>query len=288
MARFDAVVIGSGPAGLEAAINLKIRNKSLLLFGTPELSRKLTAAPRIDNYLGMPGISGQELQQLFLQHLQQMEISILSEQIQMVYPMGNYFSLASSRETYESTTVILATGTSSARMLVGEEEFLGRGVGYCATCDAPLYRGKTVAVLGYTDEAIHEANYVAELAATVYYVPMRPTALQPDDKVEVVSDRATGVAGDTQVRSLLLGSRELSVDGVFILRETVAPTSLIPGIAVQNGLIQVDSAMATNLPGCFAAGDCTGKPHQYMRAAGQGLVAAHSAVAYLDHLKMQQ
>lgn len=284
MKRYDAAVIGSGPAGLEAAINLKIRKKSFLLFGTPELSNKITTAPRIDNYLGFPSISGRELQERFTEHLQKMEISVLPEQVQMVYAMGDYFSLATTATTYEAKTVILAPGTFSAKLFPGEGEFLGKGVGYCATCDAPLYKGKKVAVLGYTEESVHEANYLAEIAAKVFYVPVKKTEILPKDPVEVVEGKVTGVEGDTVVRRLLLEQGLLEVDGVFILRETVAPASLMPGLAIENGFIKVDAHMATNYPGCFAAGDCTGKPHQYMRAAGQGQTAALNAAAYLDIL----
>lgn len=284
MERYDAAIVGTGPAGLEAAVNLKIRGKRFLLFGTPELSRKLEAAPRIDNYLGLPGISGLDLSRRFREHLAAMEIAVTAERIQMVYPMGSYFALASSRQTYEAAAVILAPGAFSAKPLEGEEQFLGRGVGYCATCDAPLYRGRTVAVLGYTDEAVQETDFIAGLAAKTYYVPMKKTSVLPGPGVEVLEGRATGVAGDDAVRSLLLDGRAVAVDGVFILRDAVAPASLLPGLAMKDGFIAVDAAMATSVPGCYAAGDCTGKPHQYMRAAGQGQTAALGAVAYLGRV----
>lgn len=285
MTRYDAAVIGSGPAGLEAALNLKIRNKRFLLFGTEDLSRKVTTAPRVDNYLGLPGISGKDLQAQFQAHLADMDIAIQAEQVQMVYPMGSYFSIATTKNTYEATAVILACGTFSAKLLDGEQEFLGRGVGYCATCDAPLYRGKTAVILGYTDESVHDANFLAEVAAKVYYVPVKKTRIMPRDDIEIVQGRPTRITGDSVVRQLILADRALTVDGVFILRETVAPASLIPGIRMEGGFIHVDIHMATNLAGCFAAGDCTGRPHQYMRAAGQGQSAALNAVAYMDQLK---
>lgn len=285
MDRYDAIVIGSGPAGLEAAINLKIRNKRFLLFGHEGLSQKLVAASHVDNYLGIPAVSGLDLRERFVGHLRQMDIAVQPQQVQMIYPMGDFFSLATSGDTYEATTVILATGIAHTKPLPGEEEFLGRGVGYCATCDAPLYRGKTVAILGYTDEAAHEANYVAELADRVIYIPMAPTSLMPDPPVTILQGKATAIKGDSLVRSVVVDGDPLTADGVFILRDAVAATSLIPGIEMNGGYIRADVDMLTNIPGCFAAGDCTGKPHQFMRAAGQGQTAALSAVAYIDHLK---
>lgn len=283
--RFDVAVVGSGPAGLEAAVNLKIRGKTFALFGSLSLSRKVETAPRIENYLGIPGVTGRELQRRFWDHLQQMEIRVVPEQIQMVYPIGEFFSLASTRSSYEASAVILAPGAYSAAPLEGEVQFLGRGVSYCATCDGPLYRGKTVAVLGYSEEASLEAEYLAGIAAKTYYMPLAEKANRPVEDTELLQGTPTGVAGGDSVRSLLVEGRSITVDGVFILRDTVAPASLLSGIALRDGFIQVDADMATNIPGCFAAGDCTGKPHQYMRAAGQGQIAALNAAAYLDRRK---
>lgn len=282
MQRYDVAIIGSGPAGIEAAINLKIRNKDFILFGDKDLSRKISVAPKIDNYLGLPDISGKDLQQHFLDHMKRMDITPVPEQIQMIYPMGDYFSLASSKNLYEARTVILATGAFSANPLTGEDEFLGRGVGYCATCDAPLYKGKTVAILGYNDESVHEADFIATLAAKTYFIPMKKITSTPSDEVEIIKENPVAIVGDKKVNSLKFKDHELSVDGVFILRDTLAPSSLIPGLQQENGFIKVDQHMATNISGCFAAGDCTGKPHQYMRAAGQGQVAALNVVDFME------
>lgn len=283
--RYDAVVIGTGPAGLEAAINLKIRGKSFLLFGSHDLSRKLEVAPRIDNYLGLYGISGKELQERCAAHIAAMGIEITPVQVSMVYAMGGYFSIATSADTVEATTAILATGAFSEKLFKGEQEYLGRGVGYCATCDAPLYRGKTVAVLGYNDESVHEADFVSDIAETVYYIPVKKSDIKPKDKVKIIDEKPLEIFGDTKVTGLKLEVSTLVVDGVFVLRETVAPESLVPGLEIENGFIRTDASMRTNILGLFAAGDCTGRPHQYMRAAGQGQTAALEAVSYMDKLK---
>ncbi|MDL2317810.1 NAD(P)/FAD-dependent oxidoreductase [Eubacteriales bacterium OttesenSCG-928-A19] len=285
MKRYDAAIIGGGPAGLEAAINLQIRKKSFLLFASEPSSRKLLAAPRVDNYLGLYGVSGKELSERFMEHARAMNIEALTEQVQMILHMGDAFSLAAGDKTYEATTVILAPGIAHAKPIPGEETFLGQGVGYCATCDAPLYRGKSVAILGFTEEAVHEARYVAEIAEKVYYIPMAKTPDLPPAPVEIQEGEVLGIEGDSAVRALRFSDRILAVDGVFILREFVAPTSLMPGIEMNESYIRVNHDMETNLPGCYAAGDCTGKPHQFMRAAGQGQTAALNAVAYLDRLR---
>lgn len=282
MQRFDSVIIGTGPAGLEAAINLKIRDKNFLLFGSKDLSRKLTVAPKIDNYLGLYGISGRELAERFLAHLAAMEIEITGGQVSVVYAMGSYFSIATPTETYEASTVILATGAFSATLLKGEQELLGCGVGYCATCDAMLYRGKTVAILGYNDESVHEANFVSEIAEKVYYIPVKKANITPNANVKIVAEKPLEILGDSKVTGLKLETFTLETDGVFVLRDSVAPASLVPGLETDGGFIKVDALMRTNIAGLFAAGDCTGKPHQYMRAAGQGQTAALEAVSYID------
>ena len=285
--RYDSIIVGTGPAGLEAALNLKIRNKSFLLFGPAELSKKVVKAPMIANYLGLPDITGKEMADAFLTHLSKHDIEITPSMISTVYPMGDYFSISSSTaDIYEASTVILAPGVHVGSPFKGEEKFLGRGVGYCATCDAPLYKGKNVAIVGYNTEAENEANYVAELADKVYYIPVRSKPERLSDEVQVVEGKVVSIEGDNLVNSLVLDTGELPVDGVFILRESISPATLVPGLETDGNHIKVDSNMRTNVPGCFAAGDSTGKPYQYIRAAGQGLVAAHSAVAYLAEMKI--
>ena len=170
--RYDIAIIGSGPAGLSAAINAKVRNKNIIVFGNNNLSFKICKAPKINNYLGFYDVSGEELKDRFKEHIDKMGIEITEERINAVYAMGDYFTLMVNDKAYESKALILATGMEFTKPLKGEEEFLGRGVGYCATCDAPLYRNKIVTIVGYTREAEKEANYVSELSSKLYYVPI--------------------------------------------------------------------------------------------------------------------
>jgi thioredoxin reductase (NADPH) len=282
MERLDCAIIGTGPAGLEAALNLKIRGKNFALFGRRGLSEKLRRAPKVENYLGMPDITGEELRDRMLGHLERMDIAIDERQIGMAYHMGGYVSLTAGQDVIDASTLILATGAYSAGHYKGELEFLGKGVSFCATCDAPLYRGKTVAVAGLSDEAPHEAAFLASLAAKVYYIPSQKHPLEsPAENIEVIEGKIEEIAGDKKVTGITVGGRQIPVDGVFVLRSSVAPSSLLPGIELEGGFIKTDAMMRTNLAGVFAAGDCTGKPHQFMRAAGQGQVAAFAAVEYL-------
>lgn len=282
MERYDIAIVGSGPAGLEAAINAKIRNKSFILFGSKDLTTKLLKAPKVNNYLGFYGKTGAEIKGEFEKHLEFMGVELTPERINAIYSMGDYFALMVNEKMYEAKTVILATGMSYSQPLKGEEEFLGKGVGYCATCDAPLYKGKVVTVVGYNKEAEEEANYVSELAAKLYYVPMYKGEYKLNSNIEIVEDKPVEILGDEHVNKLVLSKRELTTDGIFVLKDSVSPGQLVPGLQIEDGHIKVDRSMKTNLKGCFAAGDCVGKPYQYIKSAGEGLVAALSAVSYLD------
>lgn len=280
--RFDIAIVGSGPAGLSAAINAKIRNKSIIVFGSRDFSSKLTKAPKINNYLGFPDITGRELKHKFEKHIEAMNVEINYERINAIYAMGDYFALMVNEKLYEAKTVILATGVEYAKALKGEEKFLGKGVGYCATCDAPLYKGKIVTIIGYNKEAEEDANYVSELARKTYYIPMYKSDYKLNDSIEIVVDRPMEIAGDDFVHSLILKNMIIKTDGIFILKDSVPPGQLVPGLEINEGHIKVDRNMLTNIEGCYAAGDCIGKPYQYIKAAGEGQIAALNAVSYID------
>lgn len=279
--RYDIAIVGSGPAGLAAAINATIRNKNIILFGIEELSNKLIKAPIINNYLGFYNMTGQQLKEKFKAHINFLDISIITEKINTIYAMGDYFALDSNGKMYEARSVVLATGIEYTKPLKGEEKFLGKGVGYCATCDAPLYKGKTVCVIGYNKEAEADANYVSELSKRTYYIPMYEGELKLNSSIEIVRERVVEIQGKDRAQKVILKNGEVTADGIFVLKDSISPGQLVPGLDMENNHIKVDLDMKTNIKGCFAAGDCTGKPYQYMKSAGQGQVAALSAVAYL-------
>ena len=283
--RYDIAIIGSGPAGLSAAINSKIRNKNIIIFGNSDLSRKLIKAPIINNYLGFYNYTGAQLKQEFESHINNMEIKLNYEKVNAVYAMGDYYSLMVNEKMYEATAVIIATGIEFDKPLKGELELLGKGVGYCATCDAPLYKNKIVSIIAFNKDGEEEADFVSELAEKVYYIPLYDGEYSVSSKIEVVKDVPIEILGEEKVQSLKLQDREIKTDGVFVLKNSVTPDQLVPGIVIEQGHIKVDRNMNTNIPGCFAAGDCTGKPYQYLKSAGEGQVAALNAVLYIDSIK---
>ncbi len=293
--RYDIAIVGSGPAGLSAAINAKIRNKNIILFGNDILSNKIVKAPSIDNYLGFYEISGEELKDKFKEHIESMDIQIENKKINNIYAMGDYFALMSGDDMFEATTVILATGIEYSKPIKGEEEFLGKGVGYCATCDAPLYRDKKVAIIGYNKESEEEANFLSEIASKTYFIPMykkvgfmRGENPELDESIEIINEKPVEIKGDTLVNKVEFKEKEIEVDGVFVIKDSSSPKSLVPGIETEGPHIKVDINMQTSIEGCFAAGDCVGKPYAYIKSAGQGHIAALNAVSYLDKLKMKE
>ncbi len=284
MERVDIAIVGTGPAGLEAAITAKIRNKTVLLFGSRILTTKLNGTHQIHNYLGFPAVSGQALAESFAEHLSQMGIEITEKRINAIYAMGDYFALQSGDDMFEAKSVIMATGVVTSKPLPGEDALVGRGVSYCATCDAPLYRGKKVIVVGYHEKEEEEAAFLSEVA-DVTYVPVYKGETHLPDAVHVVREKPQSIEKTDEGMVLVTDQGRLSASGIFVLRESIAPGQLVPGLETEGPHVKVSRDMSTSLPGCFACGDIAGLPYQYIKAAGEGNVAALSAVHYLDTMK---
>ena len=169
MTRVDIAIIGSGPAGLEAALTAKNRNKSIQIFGTKDLSNKMQVIDHpITNYLGLSNVTGKQMAEAFTNQMHDAGIEITECKVTTVYAMGDYFALQlSNNEMVEAESVILASGVVAGKPYNGESEFLGRGVSYCATCDAFFFKGKDVAVLGSKEYALHEAESLLPMAKSV-------------------------------------------------------------------------------------------------------------------------
>ncbi len=285
MERYDVAIIGTGPAGLSAAITAKIRNKKIILIGNGSLSPKIDKAHTVQNYLGLPAVSGEDMRKAFRSHIDAMGIEITEGKVGAVYEMGGYFSMQAGDQFYEADSVILATGVTAAKPYPGENELLGKGVSYCATCDAPLYKKKTAAVIASGPQEEAEADFLAEIAAEVLYFPLYKDEVHVSEKIKVIREKPEAVVGTTKVEQLKTDGNTYTVDGVFILRESIAPGQLVPGVTTQNNHVLVNRLMETNIAGCFACGDIVGSPYQFIKAAGEGNIAALSAVNYVDQKK---
>ncbi|MGL6175043.1 MAG: NAD(P)/FAD-dependent oxidoreductase [Cellulosilyticaceae bacterium] len=281
----DIAIIGAGPAGLSAAINGVIRNKKVKVFGNNPTTSWIYKAEKVDNYIGMLGATGQEMVENFVGHAKEMGVEMQEGRVIEIFPLGESYMLNVENEFIEAKTVILANGLAKSKALPGENELLGRGVSYCATCDGPLYRGKSVVLIGDSHEAEEDVNYLAEICEKVYYVPLYKEIKNIRDNIEVIYDKPKKVIGEGVVEKLELADSTLDVSGVFIIKESIPTTQLLKGLELENQAIKVNNFMETNLAGIYAAGDCTGKPYQVAKAVGQGTTAALQAVSYLHGLE---
>ena len=262
---YDVLVIGGGPAGLSAALNVRARGRSVLVVTNPPEENPLWRAERVDNYLGMGAVSGSQMLSDMRAQAEAAGVEFLTGRaLNASYMMDNWYVSVGS-DMYNARAVVLSGGVARGKKFPGEQEYLGRGVSYCATCDGMLYRGRSVAVLGFSDSARKEADFLQSIGCTVSYFH-RP--------------KSCSIAGGDTVETVTCDGVTEAVDCVFILRPTMAPTDLFPGLATDNGYVTVDRRMTTNLPGLFAAGDCTGGPLQVAKAVGEGLVAGQSAAAF--------
>ena len=226
--RYEVAIIGTGPAGLEAALTLKNRNKNFVLIGSRNLSNKVEKAHAIQNYLGLPNVSGKDMMKAFQDHIDSMGIEITEERVSTVYAMGDYFALQAGEGMIEAEAVILATGVVAGKTLPGEDALLGRGVSYCATCDAALYRGKNVIVIGYSAKEEEEADFLSGMAAKVTYIPMYNEPVELPEKVSIVREKPVEIKAEGGVKKVVTDQGEYEADGIFVLRDAISPGQLVP------------------------------------------------------------
>ena len=251
------------------------------MVSNPLEENPLWRAENVDNYLGLPGRSGAELLTAMRRHAEQAGAEFLAGKVLSALQMPDAWYVSVGPDMYNARAVVLAAGVARGKKFPGEAELLGRGVSYCATCDGMLYRGRAVTVVGRSKDAPQEANYLKSLGCQVVYVsPQEPKGL--DREIPFVRAGKLEVRGTDRVSALVADGAELPCEGVFILRDALAPTDLLPDLELRNGAIAVDREMATSLPGVFAAGDCTGGPLQVAKAVGEGHTAGLSAAEYVD------
>lgn len=280
----DIAIIGGGPAGMSAALNGTVRNKNVLLFSNDYRESGLYRAERLDNILGAFGISGAEFLEKSLEQIRQRDVPIIQGRIISILQNGNVFYIGCGSDLYMARAVILASGIVISAAYPGERELLGKGVSYCATCDGMLYRGKKVAVVAKSPEAVQEANFLQEIGCHVTVITDGRALDGLTEDIPVAEGRKLSIEGTNCVKTLTIDGEPMEVDGIFILRTTIAMQSLLPGIELEDGHIAVNRKMETSISGVWAAGDCTGKPYQVAKAVGEGLIAALSAAEYLDQL----
>ncbi len=286
---YDAAIIGAGPAGLSAAINLKLHNKEFIWFGSRELSIKIEKSEKIANYPGISMISGSELNCQFLAQMDEMGLELTDKMVTNITSTKKGYMILGDNEIYDAKTVILTIGAAAAKGLPGEDKLLGHGVSYCATCDGFLYRGKTIAVFCGAKRYEHEVSYLAGVAAKVYLYTTYADCSIDLPNIEKLEQPMIKINGDERLESITLKNEDvIAVDGLFVLRSAIAPAAILKGLEMDGPHIVINRRCETNKPGCYAAGDCTGRPYQITKSVGEGNVAAHSVLEYLAELDKNQ
>jgi len=287
--KYDLIIIGSGPAGLTAGIYAARYNLDFLILGMIN-GGAISEAHRVCNYTSQNNITGFELTQEIVRHVKELEGDIRQEEVLEITKNGKGFVIVTNKEKYKAKKLILATGREKQKLNAqGEKEFLGKGVSYCATCDAVFYKGKTVAVAGGGNAAVTAALLLAEHAKKVYIIyrkekffraePAWVKQLEKEEKIETVfSSNITKIYGDKAVEGIELNSdKKLEVDGVFI-EIGFTPNQKIQdslGVEAEEGYIITDKNQKTNVEGVFAAGDSTNNPlKQVITACAEGAIAS--------------
>ncbi len=280
MKLYDTAIVGGGIAGYTAALTSKNLLLDYIWFGEDAFGEKLRLAEKVTNFPSVQG-SGAQFAARLEEQMRAENLTLTPKRIDGIYRTGDYFTLSSGGELSLARTVILATGVEAGGCLPGEKQFLGKGVSYCAVCDGALYRGKTVAALLSSPKFEDEVLYLAKFAKTVFCVTRYHGSRLAGENITCIEKRPVAVEGEERVRRLVLEDGSLQVDGVFFLKNSPPPDALAFGVETEGGYVKVDRTLATNLAGLFAAGDITGRPFQYAKAAGEGCVAAHSVRLFL-------
>ncbi len=286
----DCIVIGKGPAGLSAAIYAVRAGLTVLVIARG--AGALEKAEKIENYMGFEQpLSGTELLSQSIAQAKRLGVEIISDEVTGV-SWQDQFTVHTARQTYESVSLILATGMPRKKSSIKRlDEYEGKGVSYCATCDGFFYRGKTVAVVGDGDYAFQEASELKPFAEKIYLLTNgRPyKSVKQDDRILVREDKVTDIKGQDKVEGLVFEEGQmLPLDGIFVAEGTASALDLALKLGLENDGKNISAdkeTQATNLPGVFAAGDCTGGLLQIAVAVGEGAKAGLSAAAFVKELR---
>jgi len=298
---YDTIIIGSGPAGMTAAIYAVRREMKTLLIGK-EIGGQIILANEIENYPGFQRIKSFELIQKIKDQAVSFGTELINEEVIKIEKQNNIFSVHTNKQTYQGKTVIITMGLSPRQLAVpGEKEFNGRGVSYCANCDGPFYKNKTVAVIGNGNSALDAAEVMSKIAQKVFLINRGQdfkafdtlvNEVKKRENIEIVYDADTKeIVGENKVEKLIYThlltneEREIKTDGVFIEIGRIATTDLVADFVERDKQKQiiVNDVMETKTPGLFAAGDVTTVQYKQITIAmGQATIAALSAYQYIQ------
>ncbi len=299
---YDLIIIGSGPAGLNAALYAGRSGLKTLVIEKEFAGGQVGLTYEVENYIGIDSINGAELAMKMDAHAKKFGGEFVNEIVESVELNDKIKKVVTNKNTYESPVVILSMGGKPKKINVpGEEEFFGGGISYCATCDGAFYRGKDVAVVGGGNTAVEDAIFLAKFCNKVYIIHRRDTfraekklveTMLKNDNIECVYDALTEkIIGDTKVNGIVVKNkntneeRELKVAGVFIAIGTKPMTDLVKDKLDLNneGHIITNEKMETKINGVYAIGDVRNTPlRQVITACSDGAIAAYYAALYLS------
>lgn len=309
---YDVVIVGGGPAGLGAALySARYQLKTIIV--TKTIGGQASIAPLVEDYLGLPNLPGSELVDKFVKHIANYSIPIVIDEVIDIKKNGiKWIVKTKSGRSIECYAVILATGSEKVRLGVpGEDEFIGKGVSYCATCDAPFFRNKNVAVVGGGNSALASALYLSTIASKIYIIHRRGEfrafktyidRVLSNPKIEsLLNTVVVEIVGKDRVEALKIRNNLtneenlLKIDGVFIEIGSKPPVDLFKKIGLETdekGYAVIKPDQSTNQPGIFVAGDSAGGPYKYrfeqiITAVAEGAKAADAAFKYLLQLKKE-
>ncbi len=280
---YDLIIVGSGPAGISAALyTLRAKVKTLIIGKT---SNSLQKADKIENYYGIElPISGLQLQENGIKQALALGGEILQEEVLNIKYEQDYVVVTNQGE-YHSKAVLLATGASrSTPNIKGLKEFEGKGISYCATCDGFFYRQKKVAVLGNGDYAISEALELSHLASSVILLTDGKELKVANEKIQVISKKIKEVSGEQRIKSIIFEDNStLDIDGLFIAYAVAGTFDFAKklGAELLDGKLKVNDKMETTIPGLYAAGDCIGGVYQVYKAVYEGAKAATGIIKFV-------
>jgi thioredoxin reductase (NADPH) len=299
---YDIIVLGGGPTAIGCAIYAARFAMDVLVIG--KIFGGLIATTHlVENYPGITSTSGQGLMAMFKEHMDSLQIPFISDEIRNVEKANDHFILHSFFQKFKAKSVVLATGSERKKLgIPGEEKFTGRGVSYCATCDGPFYKDKTVCVIGGSDSAAKEALFLSQNVKKVYIIyrgeeiraePINKKRVEENQKIEVIyKTNITEIKGDNTVKSVIFDNgKEFEIDGVFIEVGSVPNSNLATNLGVKinyKNEIIINRKSETNIPGIFAAGDVADAPFkQAITGVAEGVIAAYSAFDYIKEVKIE-
>ena len=299
---YDLIVLGGGPTAIGSAIYAARFAIDVLIIGKT-FGGLIATTHIVENYPAITTISGQGLMEMFRDHMNSLNIPYISDEIRSIDKVDDHFELHSFFQKFKAYSIVIATGSERKKLGVpGEEDFAGRGVSYCATCDGPFYKDKVVSVIGGSDSAAKEALFLAQSVKKVYIIyrgkeiraePINKQRVYSNDKIEIMYNTTIKeIRGERTVKSVIFDNgEEFEVDGVFIEVGSVPNSDLAKRVGVntnEKGEIMINRKSETNIPGIFAAGDVADAPFkQAITGVSEGVIAAYSAFDYVKEMNIE-